>query len=173
MADDEKRPPATYGPYKLDDSVTRTVVAAVRRGLPIMQAMALVKVSRGTYYRWMKRARDGDAEYQDFFHKVEQARAAQALQLLSIVGEAAIDGGDVKAATWLLQHLHGIGAQAGAPAVAVNVQANGVARIESEPDGLEEGTKRKIARLPTDQLDELYKRLTKTARGDVIDAEEG
>lgn len=87
-----------------DEETANRVIEGVGRGLTFANAAALAGISYSTLNRWRKRGRNStrDDEFRDFWKRLERAKGEAALRLLNCVNSAA-EGGDWKAATWILE----------------------------------------------------------------------
>ena len=80
------------------------VLEAVRRGLTYHQAAAYAGISYSTLNRWRQQGQweEAGGKYREFWIKLEQANGEAALRLVGRIEDAA-EGGDWKAASWILE----------------------------------------------------------------------
>lgn len=91
-------------PTKLTQEVHDLIVEAVRAGNYYEVAARAAGVEASTFYKWMKRGREGKGKrYVEFFHAVEQARAEAERESVEIVRNAAKK--DWAAASWWLERI--------------------------------------------------------------------
>ena len=135
---------------KFTEKTKRALIGAVSRGLPMVHACHLAKVSKVSLWKWKQRAEAGQVDFVDFFEQLEQARAAHAMRLLGVLDDSA-KGGDTKTAQWLLTHLHGIGRTE----VAVE-----------HTHTVSDARTRELRTLAPEQLEALYARLASPADGE-------
>lgn len=94
-----KPPPITpYQPFAeggkptyLTDERRVVVLDAIRKGMPIAQAVALVGVGNRTWYKWLQKSKDPDAQpfWHEFGAQVEQAKAEGMMAMLDKINKAA------------------------------------------------------------------------------------
>ena len=92
---------------KIKELQMERIIKALRQGATMTLAAEHGNISRSTLYKWIKMGEDGRARepYKTFAKDVRTAESQSALQALSTINTAIVDG-DVKAAMWLLQRRH-------------------------------------------------------------------
>ena len=83
---------------KLTPDLRARLIALVAKGVPLSHACHAVKICYQSFLNYQSR-------FPDFREELEEAVATAIDKRLQIVTEAA-EKGDVKAAQWLLEHLH-------------------------------------------------------------------
>ena len=86
-------------PSKLTPELTETLVALLEAGVAIKHATKAAGIAESTYYRWRE-------DNEEFAETVKIAEAEPAKALLTALHQKALKG-DTKAATWLLERIHG------------------------------------------------------------------
>lgn len=99
------------------------ICAAVEKGHPDSWICDALGIAPETVMGWKRKGAAGDEPYATFLRDYSRAREARRSRLLSVVEDAAIVGGEYKAAMWLLerQERQEFGRQA--PEVNVTVEA--------------------------------------------------
>lgn len=92
-------------PTVFNQAIADRVIEGVTRGLTMKNAAAYGGISYSTLNRWRQRGQEsGDADdpFCQFWNRLERAKGEAALRLLNCVNSAA-EGGEWKAATWILE----------------------------------------------------------------------
>src|ERR1041385_5116775 len=76
----------------------------LRRGNYIETACRCAGITRGAFYNWMQKARDGIPEYVEIAERVEQAQAEAEANRVELIHVASRD--DWRAAAWWLERVH-------------------------------------------------------------------
>jgi hypothetical protein len=87
------------------DSIVTLLCDELETGLSIRVACDLVGISMDAYYRWKKRAEQGDDEAIGLMRKLKAARAKGLKHHRGLIKRAA-DEGDWRAAAWLIDKLY-------------------------------------------------------------------
>jgi transposase len=90
-------------PSKLDDLRAKRIVDAIRNGVSRTGAAASAGISRRALMDWLARGRDGEARYEHFLHRVQQAEAEAEAGMVACVRTAALDPKYWGAAAWWLE----------------------------------------------------------------------
>ncbi len=91
-------------PSLISERLIVKAVNAVSRGASYEIAAAKMKISTKTFYNWMHRgAKETDTIYADFFQRVKEAEADDALTDLDTIRNAKV----WQAAAWRLERRHG------------------------------------------------------------------
>lgn len=89
-------------PTSLNPDVQERLLEAFRLGqTSIATAAHYAGISEATYHNWMKRGREGDERYLEFFEAIEKARADAVMINLGVIRKAAASGQWQAAAWWL------------------------------------------------------------------------
>jgi len=92
-------------PSKLDDARVEDLVKWLKLGYYIEDACTMAGIGKTTYYRWLEKAEEGIAEFQDFRDSVQKARAeAEGAHIMNI--RKAADNGVWQASAWYLERSH-------------------------------------------------------------------
>lgn len=86
------------------DKCGPAIIEHIASGTTITNACALVGISQGTYFSWMRFGKAGDKRFHQFFLDAEQAKAIARLRLEHVIVQAAPD--DWRAAAWMLERQH-------------------------------------------------------------------
>jgi len=94
-------------PSKLTDQVTEQVCKAVAMGMTFELAAQYAGISKTTFFRWMRIGEESDegSPFWEFWHSVKSAESKGALNALTTINRAAVDG-SWQAAAWLLERRH-------------------------------------------------------------------
>jgi hypothetical protein len=90
-------------PSKLDDIRAKRIVDAIRRGLSRTAAAAAAGVSKRALMDWLARGRDGEAHYEHFLHRVQEAEGKAEEEMVACIRTAALDPRYWQAAGWWLE----------------------------------------------------------------------
>ena len=90
-------------PTKLNGESAAKIVEALRLGVPQTTAVTYARISKSTYYRWLKAAEGPDApqEFRDFRDAVAAARAEAEVRAVAIIQNASPKSW--QAAAWFLE----------------------------------------------------------------------
>ncbi len=90
-------------PTKLNPETAAKIVEALRLGVPQTTAVTYARISKSTYYRWLKAAKDPGApdEFRDFRDAVNTARAEAEVRAVAVIQNASHKSW--QAAAWLLE----------------------------------------------------------------------
>lgn len=94
-------------PTKFTPERREVIIAALLKGATMKDAAHFARIGRTTLYEWLQRGEQGIEPYVQFAVDVRQAQSQSALDMLEVIEKAAKQGGDVKAAMWLLERRHG------------------------------------------------------------------
>lgn len=94
-------------PTKLTTETVEKITNYIKLGNDNKVAAALAGVGESTFYLWLAKAEEEDAEshYVDFLESIQQAQAAAEARAVSLVQKAATDG-KWQASTWWLERKH-------------------------------------------------------------------
>tara|TARA_B100000963_G_C22577357_1_gene649126 strand:- start:831 stop:1484 length:654 start_codon:yes stop_codon:yes gene_type:complete len=90
---------------KLTPARKKLIVACLKKNLTVILTCRKAGIQTKTFYRWLRLGRNGDKEYEKFFHDVEAATAAGAEMAMDTIIESY--GKDWKSAAWVLERKHG------------------------------------------------------------------
>ena len=92
---------------KIKELQMERIIKALQQGATMTLAAEHGNIARSTLYKWIRMGEDARARepYKSFAKDVRTAESQSALQALSTINTAIVDG-DVKAAMWLLQRRH-------------------------------------------------------------------
>jgi hypothetical protein len=88
-------------PTKLDDLTAKRILDAIAEGGSRTSAAAMGGIHRATLMDWIRRGREGDVEYSDFYDRLQKAEGEAELKMVRLVRTAAIDSW--QAAAWWLE----------------------------------------------------------------------
>lgn len=92
-------------PTIFNQEIADRVIEGVSRGLTMKNAASYGGISYSTLNRWRRRGEDcndADDDFRQFWNRLERAKGEAALRLLNCINSAA-EGGEWKAATWILE----------------------------------------------------------------------
>lgn len=87
------------GPAKLTSKVLKRICAALRRGNTRENSAELSGISPGTFFGWVRKAKEGDELYIDFFEAVKKAEAQAEDDRVARIAKAA-KGSKNKPGSW-------------------------------------------------------------------------
>ena len=79
-------------PTKLTPQVHKAILDGVGKGMPIARMCSLLRITRSSYYEWLRRGRDGEEPYAALVEDLEHVEAELEKRLIGVVMEAAIEG---------------------------------------------------------------------------------
>ncbi len=92
-------------PDKLTQEVHDKIVGAIKAGNYIETAAAFAGISKSTLYKWLREgARAKSGKKKEFSHAVAQALAESEVGDVVLIGRAAKEKNDWRAAAWRLEH---------------------------------------------------------------------
>jgi hypothetical protein len=87
----------------LDDLRAKRIVDGIRTGLSRTAAAAKGGVSKRALMDWLARGRDGEAPFEHFLHRVQDAEAEAESEMVACIRTAALDPKYWQAAGWWLE----------------------------------------------------------------------
>lgn len=91
------------------DRIAR-IAEGIGLGLTKVLAAKYGGISKTTYYRWLERAKQGEAPFTDFEAAIQDAEAQNAARCMSVIMKAARSG-TWQAAAWTMERRHGYSAR--------------------------------------------------------------
>lgn len=90
---------------KLTEGVSRILVEAVRKGVPVEIACQKARIGTTTYYEWQKRGEEGKEPYASFLGDLKEADADFVEEAMDNLRASALSGND-RAAMFMLRVRH-------------------------------------------------------------------
>ena len=91
-------------PTKLTPELTRDITLYISEGNPPTIAATLVGISHSTYFNWMSKGSQKTPRFMEFSELIKRATAQSIVNRVAHIAKAA-DGGNWRAAAWLLERM--------------------------------------------------------------------
>ena len=91
-------------PTKLTPELTRDITSYISEGNPPTIAATLVGISPSTYFNWMSKGSEKTPRFMEFSELIKRATAQSIVNRVAHIARAA-DGGNWRAAAWLLERI--------------------------------------------------------------------
>jgi hypothetical protein len=91
-------------PAKLTPELTQEITTHIRDGNSPTISATLVGISSSTYFNWMSKGSNQEPKFMEFLESIERAKAQSIVNRVAYIARAA-DGGNWRAAAWLLERI--------------------------------------------------------------------
>jgi hypothetical protein len=91
-------------PLKLTPKLTQEISTYIRDGNSPTISATLVGISPSTYFNWMSKGSNQEPRFMEFLESIKRANAQSIVNRVAHIARAA-DGGNWRAAAWLLERI--------------------------------------------------------------------
>ena len=91
-------------PAKLTPELTQEITTYIRDGNSPTISATLVGISPSTYFNWMSKGSNQEPRFMEFLESIKRANAQSIVNRVAHIARAA-DGGNWRAAAWLLERM--------------------------------------------------------------------